>query len=121
MISYTAKHLPSTMSIATRPQLRGTYRSLVLLSRVQPSSTSAAAAPTKTHDGGGTGGGEHKIPDPEFVNAPLSTLPAALELPHRGPGDSMFPHVIKTGKAYVCPLFLPSSPCVCKKLKVGND
>jgi len=119
MTPYTAKHLPLAMSIATRPQLQSAYRSLVLFSRVQPSSTSAAAAPAKAHDGGGTGGGEHKVPDPEFVNAPLSTLPAALELPHKGPGDSMFPHVIKTGKAYVCLLFLPFLPLRMKEIEGG--
>ncbi|PWW74962.1 hypothetical protein C7212DRAFT_358765 [Tuber magnatum] len=90
------------MSIAVRPRLQNAYRPLVHFSRTRPSSTSAAtAAAAKAHDDGSTGGGEHKVLDPEFVNAPLSTLPAALELPQKAPGDSTFPHLIKTGKAYL--------------------
>ncbi|CAZ83678.1 unnamed protein product [Tuber melanosporum] len=87
------------MSIAIRPILQNTCRTLVLFPRARANSTSAAAA--KTHGGGAAGGGEHKVLDPEFVNSPLSTLPAALELPQKAPGDSTFPYLIKTGKAYL--------------------
>ncbi|RPA98958.1 hypothetical protein L873DRAFT_1685898 [Choiromyces venosus 120613-1] len=89
------------MSIAIRPRLQNSYRPLVLFSRAQSTSTSTATAPAKAQDGGGAGGGENKVLDPEFVNAPLTTLPAALGLPQKAPGDSTFPHLIKTGKAYL--------------------
>lgn len=68
---------------------------VLILARFQ----SASSAPAKAHHH--HHGGKNLEPGPT-INAPISTLPAPLELPQKTPGEATIPYLFKTGKAYVC-------------------